>query len=473
MKATIKSIYISLGLALLLAGCKKFDGSLNVDPNKPTKASGTQLIANSEMFLPDMSSSPYGVHYPQYLSNTSFTDNSRYTTVNFNFYGLYTGPLMNLETVLTSTLDANEGPVVNQQAVAKILKAFFYWHMTDRWGDIPYSEALKGKANFTPKYDKQQDIYNSLFALLDEANAMIVTGNIKNDIVYNGDMTKWKKLGNTIHLLMALRLSKVDPVKGASEFNKAITNGVMTANTDNLAYPHLADPANENYWYNSFTRLGRNWYAVSKPIVDYMKPLDDPRLPVYANKNTAGNYVGLDYGLPGSVTVIINNYSLLGSGLRLQNSPVFLVTYAQALFAKAEAAKLGWIPGSDAVAKTNYDLGMEFSVRQWKNNDTTGLGLLRSHVEVQYDPANAIKQIATQRWVHLFLNGYEAWAEWRRTGFPLLVAAPGANGDRIPRREGYPVQERANNTTNYNAAVAAFPYGGTDDLNARVWWDKP
>ncbi|HUH32613.1 MAG TPA: SusD/RagB family nutrient-binding outer membrane lipoprotein, partial [Daejeonella sp.] len=70
-------------------------------------------------------------------------------------------------------------------------------------------------------------------------------------------------------------------------------------------------------------------------------------------------------------------------------------------------------------------------------------------------------------------HGYEGWAEWRRTGFPVLTAAPGANGDKIPRREGYPTQERANNTSNYNAAVAAFPYAGADDLNARVWWDKP
>ncbi|MEJ7827148.1 MAG: SusD/RagB family nutrient-binding outer membrane lipoprotein [Segetibacter sp.] len=466
-----KSIYTLLAAVVFLTSCKKFDGSINVDPNRPTKASGTQLIANSEMFLSEMSSSPYGVHYPQYLSNTSFPDNSRYTTINFNFYGWYTGPLANLESVLTSTLDANEGPIVNQVAVAKILKAYIYWHMTDRWGDIPYSEALKGKENFTPKYDKQQDIYNSLFTLLDEANAAIVTGNIKNDIMYNGDMTKWKKLANTIHLLMALRLSKVDPVKGAAEFNKAMNNGIMTANTDNFAYPHLADPPNENYWYNSFTRLGRNWFAVSKPIVDYMQPLNDPRLPVYANKNTAGNYVGLDYGLPGSTTVVINNFSLLGSGLRLQNSSVYLVTYAQALFARAEAARLGWITGGDAVAKTNYESAITNSILQWTGSSTTA-GAYIAQPQVLYDPANAIQQIATQRWVHLFLNGYEAWAEWRRTGYPLLVAAPGANGNRIPRREAYPVQERANNATNYSAAVAAFPYAGADDLNARVWWDK-
>jgi hypothetical protein len=307
---------------------------------------------------------------------------------------------------------------------------------------------------------------------LEEANAAIVTGNIKNDIIYNGDIAKWKKFGNTIRMLMGLRLSKVDPTKGAAEFNKAITNGIMTSNADNFSYPHLADRDNENYWYNSFTRLGRRWFAVSKPLVDTLQSTNDPRLPVFADKNTAGNYVGLAYGLPGSTTVVINNISLLGSGLRLQNSPVYLVTYAQALFARAEAAKLGWITGGDATAKTNYDLAITNSVLQWTGN-TTGVSALLAHPKVAYDQALAIKQIAVQRWIHLFLHGYEAWAEWRRTGYPELVAAPGANDNKIPRREGYPVQERANNTANYNAAVAAFPYGGTDDLNARVWWDKP
>lgn len=477
MKTIYKSIF-SCSLALLMLGsCTKFDDSINTDPNSPTKASGTQLIANAELFLPGISSSPYGVHYPQYLSNTSFSDNSRYVTVNFNFYGLYTGPLMNLENVINNAnLDASEGPVANQIAVAKILKAYYFWHMTDRWGDLPYTEALKGDVNYSPKYDKQQVIYNALFTLLDEANAAFVTGAIKNDIVYGGDVAKWKKLGNTIHALMALRLSKVDATKGATEFNKAVTNGMMTANTDNLTYPHLADQNNENYWYNSFTRLGRNWFAVSKPVVDYMQPLNDPRLPVYANKptNTAiTTYVGLDYGLPGSTTVTIANYSLLGSNLRLQNSPVPLVTYAQQLFAMAEAAKIGWIAGGDVTALANYNNAVTESIRQWTGS-TTGAATYLAQANVAYDPATALMKIGTQRWVHLFLHGYEGWAEWRRTGFPTFLAPPPANnGALIPRREAYGTQERSINATNYNAAVASLPYGGADDLNARVWWDKP
>ncbi|HMJ47655.1 MAG TPA: SusD/RagB family nutrient-binding outer membrane lipoprotein, partial [Ferruginibacter sp.] len=267
-----------------------------------------------------------------------------------------------------------------------------------------------------------------------------------------------------------LRLSKVDPTKGTAEFTKAMANGIMTANTDNFAYPHLVDANNENFWYTQMNRMGRLWYAVSKPLADTMLSTNDPRLAVFANKNTAGNYVGLAYGLTSTVTP--GNFSLLGDKLRLQNAPVYLVTYAQALFAIAEAAKLGWIAGGDVTAKTNYDLGIQNSILQWTSS-TTSVAAYLAEPKVVYNPATAIKQISVQRWIHLFLNGYEAWAEWRRTGFPILIAAPGANGDRIPRREAYPVIERSNNTENYNAAVAAFPYGGADDLNARVWWDKP
>lgn len=459
-------------IILGFVGCTKFDDSYYKDPNNPSTASGTQLIANAQLYLPSISSSAYGVHYPQYLSLTIYTDNSRYVSTNFSFTSWYTGPIIDLQKALTNPLDANEGPVANQLAVAKILKSYFMWFMTDRWGDLPYTEAAKAAANFSPKYDKQKDIYDSLFILLDQANAAFVAGNIKNDIVYNGDVAKWKKLGNTIHALMALRLSKVDPAKGKAEFAKAIANGIMTANTDNLVFPHLADATMENYWYNSFTRLGRQWYALSEPLVDYMKPLNDPRLPVFGEKNNAGQYVGLEYGKEAGNSNDIPLISLLGTGLRQQNSPVYLVTYAQALFAKAEAAKLGWIDGGDAVAKTNYEEAIRQSILQWTKS-TTGVDTFLLNPDVVYSPTDAIKQIAYQRWVHLFLHGYEGWAEWRRTGYPTLTAPAGANGGQIPRREGYPTQEPNINKANYDAAVAAFPYGGTDGLNTRVWWDKP
>jgi hypothetical protein len=458
-----------------LAACNNFDDDINKNPNLPSQAANTQLLAYAMRWLPETTASASGPLYVQQIAETEYITLSRYETVYYNFYGWYSGPLMNIEKVLTSeNFNVSEGPPANQKAVAKILKAYFFWYATDRWGDLPYSEALKAKANFAPAYDTQESIYNALFTLLDEANAEIVSGNISNDIVYGGNMTRWKKLANTIHLLMALRLSKVNPTMGAAEFNKALTGGIMSANSDNLVYVHLSDPNNWNYWYNVFSVLNREWYAASKPLVDYMLPVNDPRLPIFANKNEAGQYAGLVYGVQGSEVNTgpyqKKNISILGTGLRQPTTPAYLVTYAEALFAKAEAAKLGWIPGGDTEAAVNYNLAIDQSVRQWNNNVTTGLPAMMSQPQIQYKSAKALEQIGYQRWVHLFLNGYEAWAEWRRTGFPALTPPTNNNGRQIPRREAYPTQEEQNNGQHFSEAVARL--GGTNDLNGRVWWDK-
>ena len=463
----MKNIILKLLPALLLlGGCRKFNENINKDPNLPSTASNTQLIANAQLSLAGLSSAPQGEYNAQYLSETQYPNLSLYNQVSHSFYSYYTGPLMNLEAVLTSkNLDANEGPINNQLAVAKILKAYFIWHVTDRWGDVPYSDALKGKDNFSPKYDTQKAIYDSLFNLLSQANTMIVTGTISNDLMYAGDMTKWKKFANTLRLLMALRLSEVDVNKAKDEFVKAQTAGIMTANADNFVFRHLAEQANESYWYNQVFRQNRKWWALSTTLVNVMKPVNDPRLPTFGDKNTVGQYVGLDYG---TLDVVGKDPSLLGVGMWKQDAPVYLVTYAQALFAIAEAAKRGWIAGGDATAKTNYDLAIDQSVRQWNNNSTTGLAAMMATPEITYDPAKAIEQISTQRWVHLFMHGYEAWAEWRRTGFPALTS-PG--GKASPNRQGYPTEEQFKNATNYNDAVQR-QFGGTDGLYGKVWWDK-
>lgn len=464
----MKNISLLFFIAFLLASCDKFEDNININPNLPATASNTQLIANAQLFLPGLSSTPQAEYNAQFLSETQYPNLSLYNQVAHSFYGLYTGPLMNLETVLNATnFNLNEGPAANQLAVAKILKAYFVWHITDRWGDVPYTEALKADKDFTPKYDPQQVIYDSLFKLLDQANNMIVAGNITNDIVYGGDINKWKRLGNTIRMLMALRLSEVDATKGQAEFNKALTAGIMTSNADNLVFKHLPEAANQSYWYNQVFVLNRKWWALSETLVAKMKPVGDPRLAIYGDKNTVGDYVGLEYGKTDGIGGV--DFSLLGTAIWKQDAPIYLVTYAQALFARAEAAKRGWIAGGDATAKTNYDLAIEQSVRQWNNNSTTGLAAMMANPAIQYDPAKALEQIATQRWVHLFMHGYEAWAEWRRTGFPVLTT-PG--GKQVPTRQGYPVEEQFNNTENYKEAIQR-QFGGKDDLYGKVWWDKP
>ncbi len=451
-----------------MAGCNKFDSDINTNPNLPSQASGTQLIANAALFLPGLSSSPQGEFHAQYLAETQYPGASLYPDGATSFYGLYQGPLINLETALNAELTPTEGPIANQKAVARIMKAYFFWHITDRWGDIPFTESLKGADNLTPRYDPQEQIYDSIFQWLSDANDMIVSGNISNDMMYGGDVNKWKRLANSIRLLAALRLSEVDETRAADEFNAALADGVMTSNNDNFVFKHLADANTQNYWYTEIVTRNREWWALTETLVDYMDPVNDPRLPVYGKKNNADIYKGLPFGtttgLPNTTGV-----SLLGTAIYAQSAPVYLVTYAQVLFAKAEAAKRGWIAGADAEAKINYDLAIEQSIRQWTGG-TTGLAAFLLEPGIAYDPANGMEQIAMQRYVHLFMHGYEAWAEWRRTGYPDNFVAPG--GKAVPLRHMYPANEVFNNTANYQDAVQR-QFGGQDNLYGRVWWDIP
>ncbi len=503
-KTIMKKInYILISFIIIGAGsgCKKFDKDINVNPNQPTVASNAQLLTEAINQIPNVIEAQSGMLYVQQLAQKPYTDESRYISVNFDFYGIYSGALENLQSIIdTKNFNVNDGSEANQKAVARILKVWFFWHATDRWGDIPYSEALTGINNFTPKYDSQKDIYYDLFKELKEAVAQIDNGNpVTGDILYDGNMDNWRKLANSMRLIMALRLSKADAGKGKVEFSDAINGEIISDNSENAVYVHLNQEAYENYWYYVVNVQGRPWYWASKTLVDYMKPLEDPRLKIFADPNDAGEYVGLPYGLDANEvgTIPSSSISFMGVHIRTQNAPTYMVTYAEVLLAIAEADKLNWLPGGDMDASDKYYKAIEASVRQWNRisfeayndnidqqvekipysaddeGDTTGLAAYLLQPSVAYTPADAIKQIAYQRWVHLYMNGYEAWAEWRRTGYPILDPAPNNGGIPIPRRQAYPTSEQNINATNYNAAIQAQPgLNGNDDLTGRVWWDQ-
>ena len=449
-------------LAFLLSSCKKYDEFQN-NPNQASAATPALLLTgvSYSVFYEDNTSAAYATRHLTYYERGNSNVDYSWRAGSFGNYDILR-QVMRMDSLASLTGQAQ------YRGMTKFFRALLFAQLTEDFGDIPYSRALEGlEGNFTPEYDTQESIYNALFQLLDEANTSITSGNIPGDIMYNGDMTKWKKLGNTIHLLMALRLSEVDATKASSEFNKALAKGIMTSNADNFVYKHLAEENNQNYWYGQVVAQNREWWALTETLVDYMNPLNDPRLAVFGKKNTSGVYKGLQLG----TTVGIPNttgVSLLGTTIYDQNAPVYLVTYAQALFALAEAAKRGWITGGDAVAETNYKLGIEQSFRQWTGG-TTGLAAYLAEPEVAYDPARAIEQISIQRYIHLFMHGYEAWAEWRRTGFPDNLITPA--GNQIPTRLGYPDNEEFNNTENFRAAIQR-QFGGTNNQYGKVWWDK-
>lgn len=479
----MKRIFTIIAAGLLIAGCNKFK-DINVSPTVLTSASTKGLLTNSQQALSSLifgntAAARIPALYVQHLAEGPYPGPSLYSDRNLSFSTWYTGPLYDLQTIINYNNDGNpsavgNGATENQIAVARIMKAYIYLHLTDRYGDIPYSQALKGNEAFSPAYDNQQAIYTDLFKELTEAVGQIdeTKPKVAGDVILNGDMAGWKRFANTMRMIMSLRLSKADPVKGKSEYAAAVAAGVIESNSQNIVYQFIeGDPNNYNPWYNNYVVSNRNDYAISKTMTDYMAPKNDPRLPVYAEELAGGEYIGLPYGFI-TAKNIPAAYSRIGDYFRSQGSPVTMFSYAQVLFMKAEAAKLGYTAGGDVEAALHYYDAIKASWEQFGVYDAAEYAAYIALPEVAYDPANGHKKIMTEKWVHAYLNhSWEAYADWRRTGFPVLSPAVDAIDSRgIPLRTGYPPTESALNPENYNSAVNAL--GGTDDNYGKMWWLK-
>lgn len=484
----MRKILFICAASLALGACGKF-GDTNVSPTQLTVASTKALLTNSlqsfnDLILGNTAASRLGSLYVQHLAEGPYPGPSLYSDRNLSFATWYTGPLYNLETIIKynnegSAAANGNGSKDNQIAVARILKSYLYILMTDRYGDLPYSKALKGNEAFAPAYDKQQDIYTGVFKELAEAVAQIKEAESKvvGDVLLNGDMAAWKRFANTLRMVMALRLSKADPAKGKAEYAAALAAGVISSNAQNISYKFLAgDPNNYNPWYNNYSVSNRNDYAISKTMTDYMNPKSDPRLKVYAEPLAGGAIIGLPYGRNAAVNIPAA-YSRIGiafggpTGAAGQGAPIPIYNYAQVLFMQAEAAKIGYTGTvDDAAAKTFYEAAIKASWEQYGVYNAAAYATYIALPEVAYDPATGYQKIMTEKWVHMYLNGWEAWSDWRRTGFPALTKAQDAVDSRgIPFRIGYPTNEATLNGDNYKAAVATL---GTDDNYAKIWWAK-
>ena len=468
----------------MLGSCQKKDfGDTNLNPYITSVPVTTNLLTGALRSLPSTVNDATGSLYAQFISDVQYTDGGRFLPINFDYSGFYRGPLLNAQKIIeintnpeTSVGAQLNGSNANQIATARILKAYFFFHITNRWGDIPYSEALKQGENLVPKFDRQEDIYADLFKELKEAIAQFDGGaTVKGDIFLNGNIARWKEFANSLRLIMALRLSKADPVKGKAEFLSAKADGVVMTNANSFRYAHLSETANQSEWYARY--LTRFDYAISIPFLSFLQGVNDPRIPVYADKPTNGNanYVGMPYGLAVTSGIANNSVSYIGSSLRKQNSPEVIISAAHVLFELAEGEKLGWNTAgvsNDAQAAIYYNEGIKVSMEQFNSYSASTYASYIAQPAVAYTPADAIKKISEQRWAALYLNGYEAWNEWRRTGYPVLSPGPSplSIGGQIPRRQAYPVSERDLNLQNYNAVTADQ---GPDAVATRMYIDKP
>lgn len=474
-------------VAILAAGivsCGKIKdfGNTNDNPGGITNPPMQALLTNVLSGVAGFAAQTRGGLYAQYYSETQYTEVSLYNTPQLDFDGTYAGSLMDLQNIITNS------PNQSEKAVSRILKAYIYWNITDRWGDIPYSEALNLSV---PKYDKQEAIYKDLIKELTEAVAQFDGSLVKGDIAYSGDQAKWKKLANSLRMQMALRLSKQYPGAtdyAATQFAAAAANpaGHIVTNADNfvIAYP---GGAFQNIWFGTFD--GRKDAAESKTFTDLLTGLSDSRITV-----TGDNATGFPYGLPRSqATTVPEPWPLiLASSKRAPNSPIVVVSAAVTLFAKAEAIERGWIPGATtADAEAAYGAGIAQSFAQWgltmpagyltsgsANYATgTGVGAIGQNA-FNSIPATSnattttkIQRIQLQRYIATYPDGTQAWSEWRRTGVPGIMPTAAATNStkQIPRRFTY-----GQNEYNLNAAgvAQAIASQGADTQDTKVWWDK-
>ena len=391
----------------------------------------------------------------------------------------------------------------NLYNMARIFQAYAFMILTDTYGDIPYTEAGKGydEGLLFPKYDAQQAIYTDIIKELTEATAALNAGGTieTGDILYAGNIAQWKKFGYSLLLRAGMRLSKIDPAKAASTVQAAVAGGVIIANADN-AYVRQTSDYQQPIGNTLNGTEAANFY-LTKPFVDSLKNRNDPRLSAIAvryvgatsgptqttaNQNTtAGVQIGMPMGFNNQTIVAQASADLLASFYDYSQvdrrrlvkgaSPTFFVTAAQTQLLLAEARERGYI--TTGTTKGYYDAGVTAHMQQmvtYDGNSAIAAGDITTYLTNNpFNPAIVYVQIGTQYWIASFLNGPEAFANFRRSGYPSLAPNP-YPGKEITgafiRRLTYPTSETSVNTANVQAAIARQ---GADNLETRVWWDKP
>ncbi|WEA03204.1 SusD/RagB family nutrient-binding outer membrane lipoprotein [Mucilaginibacter sp. SJ] len=476
----MKLKYISiLSAAVLLSvtSCKKDLLKINQNPNGSQTAQPDYLLtaatkATSDTYWGVANNMDASLLFVQYWSKIQYTDPDRYIYASSAFEELwstgYSKSIVNLNQII-KLADAQGN--TNYKGVALVLRSWTFSLLTEAYGNIPYKQATNIDQYLTPAYDSQKDVY---FALLDDLKAaqtaLDPSGKaIAGDVIYSNNIASWKKFTNSLRLRIALRIADREPAKAKQVLDDIKTEGgsYISSNAETAQLVYLDSP-NQNPVSNLFDT--RDDYRISKTIVDKLFALNDPRLSIYAAKTqdaTPQNYVGLPNGL---LVGDASNYGFTktskpGAYFRAPHAPAVILSYAESLFDRAEAAARGFT-AEDAASL--YGQAVTAALTQYSIT-SADIATYMAQPAVKYDASNYKKSIGEQKWLALFGQGFEGWTEWRRLDYPQLQpAVAGTLNGKIPVRFIYPGTEQSLNKTNYQAAVAAQ---GADALTTKLWFD--
>ena len=500
MKIIKKLIYIPAVLVIILAfsKCQKNFEDINTNPNFPTVTNPNYLFTyilkegggEYDMFLVNNKHMTRWIMFTASSFGNSvlppYSEMTQYRIKNL-WESLYTKLVLNTNELIRITefdadLTDEENQInKNKNSLARIWRVFIYHKMTDLWGNIPYTDTNTTGVILKPVYDKQEDIYANMLDELKEAvnaideNALGFTGDA--DILFSGDIDKWIKFANSLRLRLAIRSANEDIVT-----ELMTENNFISENSENADFHYVNTMADWSPWYEQFLNSQIQLGQVSELLVTNLRDLNDPRLSVYAQPtvNNPDTIIGMPNLLSVEETIA---FWLLGEdntskpGLALIDEPETpnqLLTYAEVCFLKAEAATRGWGASS---SQQFYEDGIRASMEYYGIADSDIITYLAG--DAAFD--GTLEQLITQKWIALYLNGYEAFAEYRRTGYPVLqkwdmvldnitiIDTTLVNVDpaTVPGRIPYPDNEPEFNLVNYNAAVTQQ---GPDNLYTKVWW---
>lgn len=494
---------------------KKFD-EINTPPtllseDKINSATVGQAFAYAEYYgliaaQVEVAQTLHADIYSQYFTSTiaSFSTETYVpngTWVDLFWKEFYSKPAL-MQYTTEQVTAANNMTLAN--AIAKVWRVEMYHRVTDYFGPIVYSK-YGNKQNTVP-YDDQKSIYYDFFKTLDDAVAVLKanpTGNAfgANDQIYAGNAAKWLKFANSLRLRLAMRLAYADAAKAQAEAEKAVADGVILSNADNAT---VASTINNTNILSRITYLSD--FRASSSLMSALRGYNDPRLSVYYSPAvTGGQYTAIRNGLPASDrgTTLASTTSFVGPQW-LGNpprpgttNPTIVLTAAEVSFLMAEGKLRGWNMGAGTV-QSFYNNGISLSLTQnvptitgaqitaYQTSTATPMALTdkwnspaMSNIPVLYDTAGSfekqLEQIITQKWIAIYPDGYESWAERRRTGYPrgyALIISESTDLARtdIARRVIYAPSEVTTNAAAYKAALTLL--GGADNMKTRVWWDK-
>lgn len=482
----MKKIVLLISFLVLSVSCSDDITGLNTDTKNPTSAKPEFLFTNAQKALVDqmvnasVNSNVFRM-LVQHWTETTYPDESQYNLTtrpipDTHFNILYRDVLRDFKesnALLNKVVTAgpSEAAVVaNKKAIIEIMNAYTFSVLVDTFGNVPYSEALDIEGHPLPKYDDAQTIYKDLIVRLSAAQAALNTSESSfgsADLIYGGNVAKWKKFANTLRLRLAINMSDVDATYASAQATAAINAGVMTSNSDDANLNYLGAQPNANPLFADLVASGRKDFVIANTFVNKLNILSDPRRAKYFTfAPGTTNYIGGIYGSSNSYT----NFSTVNNTLLEPTFPGTILTYSEQEFLLAEAAARG--VAAAGVAVTHYNNGITASMDSWGVATADATAYLLANPYNGTSTAAWKKSIGEQAWIALYNRGFEAWNSWRRLDFPVLVAPATTFNDitSVPTRFNYPASEATVNATNVTAAAATVT--GGDKLTSKIFWDK-